>query len=396
MNNPERLYRMPPNPGFVGGYNWIALVLGLGLLLAANVAATLYVGNKFDCQPALGLPMFTFGRTCVHSPFHWASWLLQHGNNPNARVRLHVLGGALIVVLGAAATVGTVYALNLNRVRQLSANAEDLHGSARWANRADIEETGLLSSLQGVYVGGWHERGADRVHYLRHDGPEHVLAFAPTRSGKGVGLVIPTLLAWSESAVIYDIKGENWAKTAGFRSSEGHLCLKFSPVEAGNGSRFNPLAELRIGTLREVSDAQNAADILIRTSDNPADPYWQEAASDLTAGLILHVCYEAAAEGRVACLSDLVDIFSRPGETFRDTLVELENFPHDPQHKQGWHTRSGERMTTHPVIRKQVRRMLNKEERDFSGVLSAATAPAEPVQRSANRPQHFGERFRCW
>ena len=48
MNNPERLYRMPPNPGFVGGYNWIALILGLGLLLTANVAATLYVGNKFE------------------------------------------------------------------------------------------------------------------------------------------------------------------------------------------------------------------------------------------------------------------------------------------------------------------------------------------------------------
>ena len=59
----------------------------------------------------------------------------------------------------------------------------------------------------------------NRLHYLRHNGPEHILAFAPTRSGKGVGLVIPTLLAWSESAVVYDIKGENWAKTAGFRQA---------------------------------------------------------------------------------------------------------------------------------------------------------------------------------
>ena len=67
-------------------------------------------------------------------------------------------------------------------------------------------------------------------------------------SGKGVGLVIPTLLAWSESAVVYDIKGENWAKTAGFRQAQGHMCFKFSPVEDGNGSRFNPLSEVRIGT----------------------------------------------------------------------------------------------------------------------------------------------------
>src|SRR5262249_12794078 len=179
---------------------------------------------------------------------------------------------ALIVAAGSTATVFLVYTMNLRLAKQLSANAEDLHGSARWASPVDIETTGLIDAPQGVYVGGWHDRAAGRLHYLRHDGPEHVLAFAPTRSGKGVGLVIPTLLAWSESAVIYDIKGENWAKTAGFRAQCGHLCFKFSPVEQGNGSRFNPLAEVRIGTPRDVSDAQNIAKIIVRTGeDGPQD-----------------------------------------------------------------------------------------------------------------------------
>ena len=74
---------------------------------------------------------------------------------------------------------------------------------------------------------------------------------------------LPTgIPAWSESAVVYDIKAENWAKTAGFRAQCGHLCLKFSPVELANGSRFNPLAEVRIGTPRDVSDAQNVADLI--------------------------------------------------------------------------------------------------------------------------------------
>jgi len=54
--------------------------------------------------------------------------------------------------------------------------------------------------------------------YLRHAGPEHVLLVAPTRSGKGVGLVLPTLLSWTQSAIIHDIKGENWALTAGWRA----------------------------------------------------------------------------------------------------------------------------------------------------------------------------------
>ena len=96
---------------------------------------------------------------------------------------------------------------------------------------------GLLDASEGVYVGGWKPKRWSHLHYLRHDGPEHVLAFAPTRSGKGVSLVIPTLLAWNESAVIYDIKGENWAKTAGFRAKQGHICFRFCPVEQAYGSQ---------------------------------------------------------------------------------------------------------------------------------------------------------------
>ncbi len=49
-----------------------------------------------------------------------------------------------------------------------------------------------------------------------------------------VGLVIPTLLSWDESAVIYDIKGENYAKMGGFRFKNGHICFKFSPVKDGS------------------------------------------------------------------------------------------------------------------------------------------------------------------
>jgi len=74
----------------------------------------------------------------------------------------------------------------------LSKNTEDLHGSPRWATKADIAETNLMQTMQGVYVGGWHEQSTKRLHYLRHNGPEHILAFAPIRSGKGVGIVIRT------------------------------------------------------------------------------------------------------------------------------------------------------------------------------------------------------------
>ena len=85
------------------------------------------------------------------------------------------------------------------------------YGSARWAETREVREAGLLGH-DGVLLGQW------RDHYLRHDGPEHVLCFAPTRSGKGVGLVVPTLLTWPGSAIVHDIKGENWTLTAGWRA----------------------------------------------------------------------------------------------------------------------------------------------------------------------------------
>ena len=86
------------------------------------------------------------------------------------------------------------------------------------------------------------------------------MAFAPTRSGKGVGLVVPTLLSWTQSVVIHDIKGENRQLTAGWRSRFSH-CLLFNPTDP-RSARYNPLLEVRKGP-DEVRDVQNIADILV-------------------------------------------------------------------------------------------------------------------------------------
>lgn len=373
MNAPVALYRVPKPPGFLGGYRWRSLALGVVLLCMVNAFATQYVAFDLGFKPALGRPVLGIGNYPIYPPYEWAVWLWRLGAHPDIEVRSAVLKGALLIVAGSAASVGLAFASSLPRIRELSRNTEDLHGSARWASATEVRATGLLDSGHGVYVGGWHDTRHRRLRYLRHDGPEHVLAFAPTRSGKGIGLVIPTLLGWAQSAVVYDIKGENWAKTAGFRTSLGHVCFKFSPVESGNGSRFNPLAEVRIKTPRDVSDAQNVADMIVRTGeDSPQERYWQDAAASITTGMILHVCYAAEAEGRVACLADLAAAFTKPGQTFRDTLAELENYPHDPLYELEWRTPDFERTATHPVVREKVREMLDKEDKDFSGVLSTA------------------------
>src|SRR5580704_3089376 len=332
MSQPHELYRTPKKPGYLGGYNWRATCFGLLLLLVVNFAATQFIAARFDYQPALGRPLLRSKRGGgIYEPFAWVIWGWHNSTAQDPRVRKPLFEGEMIVFAGSLLCVGLFFFAASRQSRKLMENADDLHGSARWATERDISATGLMDTQRGVYVGAWCAENSHRLQYLRHNGPEHILAFAPTRSGKGVGLVIPTLLAWSESAVIYDIKGENWAKTAGFRVQQGHLCFKFSPVEANSSSRFNPLSEVRLFNLRDVSDAQNIANMIVRTGeDSPQERYWQDAAESITTGMILHVCYEAALEKRVACLADLSHVFTRPGSSFKDILSDRLNFEHDP------------------------------------------------------------------
>ena len=136
MARTANLYRTPPDPGFVGGYNWSGVIAGLALLIGVNIAATQFIAYRFAYQSALGAPLMQLRGGSVYQPFAWATWLLKHGASPNPKVRLPLLGGALIVVLGSALAVALVYGLNIQRAKRLSQDAEDLHGSARWASPA--------------------------------------------------------------------------------------------------------------------------------------------------------------------------------------------------------------------------------------------------------------------
>ena len=189
--------------------------------------------------------------------------------------------------------------------------------------------------------------------YLRHDGPEHVLCFAPTRSGKGVGLVIPTLLTWPGSAIVHDIKGENWTLTAGWRSRFGRVLL-FDPTNP-ESSAYNPLLEVRRGDT-EVRDVQNVADILV-------DPegalerrnHWEKTSHSLLVGAILHVLYAEPDK----TLAGVANFLSDPKHPIETTLRAMMTTPH-----------LGDR--PHPVVASAARELLNKSENERSGVLSTA------------------------
>lgn len=323
-------------------------------------AATQYVAHQYAYHPALGEPVWG----SLYWPWSFVPWSWRWGHLHTA-----LFQWAYVIALGGiAAAFGlylAVHALTGRRAQGLDA----LHGTAHWAGRAQIEAAGLFPAAalaeEAVFVGGW--LNGTRLRYLRHAGPEHVAAIAPSRSGKGVALIIPTLLTWGRSVVVYDMKGELWHYTAGWRKRAGATVLRFEPTDtSGHATRFNPLAEIRLGEPREVSDAQNLATILCDPDgkgleSGGTEGHFRRIAQAFLTGVILHVLYRAREAGRVAMLADLARTISNPSGTVDDLLMEMLHHAHLP---------SG----PHDVVAQAAMEMSNRESRERSGAISTAVS----------------------
>jgi type IV secretion system protein VirD4 len=187
---------------------WGQVITVVTIVLLAIWSATEWTAWRLGFQPQLGHPWFEL----LHFPFYlppaffwW--WYAYDAYAPDIFIE-----GAYIAASGGIITAAVAIGKSVWRAREAK-NAET-YGSARWAQPKEISQAALLGP-DGVVLGRYQRS------YLRHNGPEHVLCFAPTRSGKGVGLVIPSLLTWPGSAIVHDIKGENWQLTAGFRAQHG-------------------------------------------------------------------------------------------------------------------------------------------------------------------------------
>ena len=311
-----------------------------GIVVAGTWGATQWIAAHLGYQLRLGSPWFDCLGIPVYHPwrlFEWWYWYDAYAP------RLFLKGGAIAAASGVTAA-GVAIGMSVWRARQ--SRLVTTYGSARWADARDIRKAGLTRPA-GIFL-GLHDG-----QYLRHEGPEHVLTFAPTRSGKGVGLVIPTLLTWPASAVIHDIKGENWQITAGWRARFSH-CLLFNPTDARSAA-YNPLLEVRRGA-HEVRDVQNIADILV-------DPegalerrnHWEKTSHALLVGAILHVLYA----GEDKTLRGVANFLSDPACPFELTLHRMMTTKH-----------LGD--APHPVVASAAREVLNKSDNERSGVLSTA------------------------
>jgi type IV secretion system protein VirD4 len=320
---------------------WGQVAIVLAIVFTAIWCATEWTAWRLGFQPQLGQPWFEVAGWPVYYPpiFFWW-WFSFDAYAPSI-----FLEGAAIAVSGGLVSI--VVAITLSVLRAREAKNVVTYGSARWAGPNEIRAAGLLGA-DGVVLGRY-----DRD-YLRHNGPEHVLCFAPTRSGKGVGLVVPTLLTWPGSTIIHDIKGENWGLTAGFRSRHGRVLL-FDPTDP-TSSAYNPLLEVRRGD-KEVRDVQNIADILV-DPEGALDKrnHWEKTSHSLLVGAILHVLYAESDK----TLAGVANFLSDPKRPVEATLRAMMNTPH-----------LGE-AGVHPVIASSARELLNKSDNERSGVLSTA------------------------
>jgi type IV secretion system protein VirD4 len=187
-------------------------------------------------------------------------WLWTYRAHPQVQLWSKVAAlasGAFILALGVWAAV---------KIRR------PLHGAARWATDGEIAREGLRAK-KGIILG---RKGAG---YLTFGGAEHVMLYAPTRTGKGVGVVIPNLLNWPDSVVVLDIKKENWDATAGFRAAHGQNVVMFDPLDPeGRTARYNPLGWIdRRNSIEVLDELQKLATMLFPAPDK-TDPFWAEAA----------------------------------------------------------------------------------------------------------------------
>lgn len=247
-------------------------------------------------------------------------------------------------------------------------DARNTHGSSRWATWRDVVKSGLVDK-HGAVVGGF--KRAWKTVMLLHDGPEHILAFAPTRSGKGVALVITTLLTWLQSVLVLDIKGENYALTAGWRKLIGQRVIKFDPSNIDGSARYNPLAEIRAGTDHEMADCQNIASIIIDPDAKGLKDYFLAAGWEWLSAVILHVVYRVQRDdGRTATLADVHefmsigeddgdDELSNADDNFDRLLDDMMRFEHG-------------RESVNRAVRRAAAQMHKKAPNERSGVHSSA------------------------
>jgi type IV secretion system protein VirD4 len=330
-------------PRRTGAFSLVPLLLFVAVTITSFSVATQWTATQLGYQPRLGAGLFSIGRIRVYAPwtiFRWEYWYSGYAESV-FRTAFY------ICAIGPLLGVGVLIGYAVWRARKV--RVATTHGSARWATPEEYIQAGLLGE-EGVIIGA-----SPDGRYMRDNGPEHVACIAPTRSGKGVGQVIPTLLTWPGSVLVHDLKGENWERTSAWRSRFSNA-IYFNPTDPHCSAHFNPFLEVRADE-NQIRDVQNIADLVVDPHGKGKESHWDRTADQFFLGAILHVLHAESDKSLYGVSKFLTD----PKRTFEQTLNSMKATPHD----QG---------IAHERIASAAQAMLNKSEEERSGILSTALA----------------------
>jgi len=348
---------MAENTGSVGYESenrknpWIRLAFVLLSLILGLATATQVFARTFGHADVLGSHFHG-----VYFPGMFIQWFRQWGNVYPVEFRI-----ALSYGMAVSAVMLITYIIVDRIITQSARGNSKLHGTAHWATPKEVKACGLLNGNDGVYVGAWRDKKG-RLRYLRDNGPSHVLCFAPTRSGKGVGLVLPTLLSWKHSTVVSDLKGELWQLTSGWRKHHANnIVLRFEPGSPEKCARWNPLEEVRLGTPDETGDIRNLTETIIDPKGKGLEDFWMQSAANLLEAIITHVLYKREREGTPANMQAVAYFLNdpdAPDAKQEDKFKEMVEYGHIAE---GF---------PHRLVSSMGKAMLNKPENERGSVIS--------------------------
>lgn len=342
----------------------IALISGAFISITGLWINTQRFASAVDYHPLLGKPITFFNDLPVYLPYKLIEWYSEFGDILPDVFKAIAPGLTMTYLLALG-----VIMLILKKEKKL-----DSHGTAEWATKEDIIKAELLAD-EGVMLGKTEEG-----EYLKHNGAEHALLMAPTRSGKGVGCIIPTLLSWLHSVIVTDIKGENWALTSGWRKAIGQIVIKLEPTaDDYSTARFNPFDEIRAKTSKEIADTQNIANILVDPQGKGDLSHWQLSAASLMVGSIIYLKY---VEPENASLGRLIELLTSPPPDdpegdIRSVLQRMRTIKHVEDGDTIITDIYGKTVfdsTQHPIVCQTCTEMLNKADDELAGVVSTVTS----------------------
>lgn len=244
---------------------------------------------------------------------------------------LPLLGPAAGCVAALGLTIGVAAKTAYQRRPKETPN---VYGDARFMTSHELKRSGLLVNRQpphtnGVYLGAWQDKGGT-LHYLRDISNGHVAICGPTRSGKSVSCIVPTLLSWHGSAIVHDEKGELWTQTSRWREAHVGPVVRWEPGDSTGSDSWNPLSEVRLLSPHEFADALNVSLMLIDVKGHGLDrlDHWQKASVPILAGCVLHELYLARATRRIASLAEIAGWFADPTGSADNLWEEMRDNEH--------------------------------------------------------------------